>query len=621
MRPLHLRFAAAALALALAGGDAQAQSLRFTETAPGSLRVTGNTLGLSKQLSANGPGLEDSIGTFVSLSGSFDDVPLNAANPWPAGTTYDWQANGSSAVLDLPPECEVLYAELLWGGSYDYPPDVVTAQLDTPVTLTMGNDSMAVAPAPSTALTIAQVANSGFDVKYYMRSADVTAFVQAAGEGEYAVSGVPATQTTTVNSLNAAGWTLVVAYRSEAEPTRNLSIFVGGSFVDEESQQDYAISGFCAPPAGVVEGVVVSSTIEGDADLTGDQLLIGPGVLGPFEPLSGPNNPEDNFFASQLNDQSGQLDPQGTFGNTNHDAQNGVNVSGGRQGWDVTTVPLSSLDGQLENGQTSAVVRTITFGDSYVPILAGLAIDVNAPDFTASGATMTASKSPVSDGDVFTVDVVMENLGDVTAEGLTFALSVPAGLTLSSYATDGTAGDIGGNPVDAATLAAGAAAGALGAGQTRNLQLGFEVSAAPSGLGYVLSGTWSYSYQVCTGDPPLPETFTQVESVAYQAPPIGSGGAGGEGGAASGPSSSGAANGGSQAGGAGSGAQGTSGSGGSGAAVEAPEPGLNIDVDGGGCSCGVPRRGPSGVGVLAAAVLLGLRRRRRRSWSAPRAES
>ncbi|MEJ7734560.1 MAG: hypothetical protein WKG00_35860 [Polyangiaceae bacterium] len=242
---------------------------------------------------------------------------------------------------------------------------------------------------------------------------------------------------------------------------------------------------------------------------------------------------------------------------------NGVNVSGGRQGWDVTTVPLSSLDGQLSNGQTSAVVRTITFGDSYVPILAGLAIDVNAPDFTASAAALTPSKSPVTDGDAFTVDVALENLGDVTAEGLSFALTVPGGLALTAYTTDGAPGDIGGNPVDAAALAAGAAAGSLAAGQTRNVQLAFEVAAPPTGLGYLLSGTWSYSYQVCTGDSPLPESFTQVKNVAYQAPPMGSGGAGGEGGAAPGPSSS-SAGGGSQTGGKGTGAESASGSGGSG---------------------------------------------------------
>jgi MYXO-CTERM domain-containing protein len=598
---------------------ADAQTLRFSGTAPGSIRATGNTLGLSKGLNQNGPGTEDSIGTFVSLGGTTDNVPFNPLNQWPFGTTWDWTANGSEAVLELPVEVLVLHAELIWGGSHTYAEEDVSSALDTPVTLAVGASSVTVTPDPSTALTISEIAATGFAANYYMRSADVTAFVKLAGSGTYAVSGVPATQTTSINSLNAAGWTLVVAYRDQGEPMRNLSIFVGGSFVDEDSQQDYVVSGFCSPPAGVFEGTVVSSTIEGDADLVGDQLLIAPTDLGPFVKLSGPNNPENNFFCSQLNDSTGQLDTQGTFGNDNHDAQNGINAVGGRQGWDVTTVAVSSQSGQLVTGQTSAVIRTITTGDSYVPTLVAFAIDVNAPDFAASGSALIASTDVVTIGDSFTVTAEIENQGQVTAEQLVFALPLDSGLALTSFETDGSPGDFDGNPVDAAALAAGADAGDLGAGETRQIVLELEVTGPPSGADFLVTGEWSYAFEVCAGDAPLPESISQYVLVDYEEPiatgSSGSGGAGGGGtgaggvasgsGTGSGSGATGTAPAGTGAGGEPGGSTGGSGSG------DPAEDGSPDASDDGGCGCSTPAAPARGWAALLGLLVLGAFARRR----------
>ncbi|MEQ9322401.1 MAG: hypothetical protein RIF41_24760, partial [Polyangiaceae bacterium] len=394
-------------------GDAEAQQLRYSTTQPGGIVATGNTLGLAKGFNENGPGLQDSIGAFISLDPtSVDDNPVNAGNPWPSNTTWDWTQNGSDAVLTLPDGAKVLYAELVWAGSYDYIENV-SAFLDGPVTIGFGNDAVAVNPSPATAQTFAETSFTGFAANYYIRSADVTAFVEQHGTGLYDVSGVPATQTDTINSLNAAGWSLVVAFRGEDQPVRNLTVFVGGSFVDEDSQQDYIVSGFCAPPFGPVEGNVVVSALEGDADLTGDILQLAQNDAGPFTTLAGPNNPSDNFFSSQINDDTGNLDTFGTFGNANHDAFLGQNVVGGRQGWDVTTLPLSSMSGLLDNNQTSAVVRTVTTGDSFVPTLVALEIDVKAPDFSASSTD--ARVDVVQDGDMFTLTATLSNSGEALA--------------------------------------------------------------------------------------------------------------------------------------------------------------------------------------------------------------
>ena len=525
---------AAAFALvSVAGLPVSAQQLRYSTTTPGGIVSTGNTLGLSKQVNANGPGTEDSIGTFISLDTNSADLIPAAATPWPSGTTNDWMHNGSEAVLQLPSdgEVEVLYAELVWGGSFQYSSEDVSAFLDQPVTLRAGNAATMVTPDAATALTINETAFGGFPVRYYVRSADVTAFVTQNGSGKYAVSGVPATQSTLINSLNAAGWSLVVAFRGDEQPTRNLSIFVGGSFVDEDSQQDYTVSGFCAPPLGVVEGNVIVGALEGDADLTGDELLIAPTVADTFVNLAGPNNPTNNFFCSQINDNTGMLDSQGSFGTVNHDAFAGTNTVGGRQGWDLTTVPLSSEAGQLINGQSSAVVRTNTTGDSFVPALVALAIDVKSPDFT-SGSTTTANQNPVSIGDTLVVTAKLSNGGEAPGTNMLFSLSPPMGLDLTKYTTDGADGDVNGAPVNATQLQAGVAAGTLASNQTRVIELTFAVTGAPSnGVDFVFSPVWEHSFVVCDGDAPIVETYgSQVLVVDYDIVP-GTGGAGGAGGA------------------------------------------------------------------------------------------
>lgn len=592
---------------ALSPLSASAQQLRYSATLPGGVVGTGNTLGLSKATSENGPGDKDSIGTFLSLDqNSVDDQPANPANPWPMGTTYDWTKNGSSAVLSLP-EAEVLYAELLWGGSYLYGGEDVSGSLDSSVTLSAGGMSIQVSPEAATAMTISEIAVSGFAVNYYMRSADVTAFVKQVGEGTYEVSGVPATQTASINSLNAAGWTLVVAYRDEGVPMRNLSIFVGGSFVDEDTQQDYMVSGFCAPPAGVVEGTVIVSAIEGDTNYVGDQLLIAPTAAGPFVNLAGPNNPGNNFFCSQINDSMGNLDTQGTFGMVNHNASTGVNAVGARQGWDVTTVPLSSADKQLENGQTSAVIRTITTGDSYAPILAAFAIDVNAPDFSGGAATSVMAPSEVALGDTFTVTASLENTGQVTAQDIMLTLPVDAGLSLVAFSTDGKSGDINGNTVDAAALSSGVALGDLNAGATRTVALDLKVDEAPMLTGYYFKAKWAYGFEVCPNEPLVPESFSKSALVTFKS--SGAGGAGGSGGSGGSGTGSGSGGAGGDTGSGGAGGHGI-GSGGS------TDPG-----DEGGCSCSAPGRDIGGHAAAALGLLgfLGLRLRGRRAQRRPSA--
>lgn len=130
-----------------------------------------------------------------------------------------------------------------------------------------------------------------------------------------------------------AGWTLAVAYENPASPLRNLTIWSGGTVVSPNTgSTTVTVSNFLTPEVLPVTGKIFVSAQEGDAVLTGDQMLFGQ-TVPTLSLLSGPNNPQNNFFASQINNENGALDTSGTFGSRNANAFAGTNTSACRQGW------------------------------------------------------------------------------------------------------------------------------------------------------------------------------------------------------------------------------------------------------------------------------------------------
>ena len=99
---------------------------RYSTITNGALTFTGNTLGLDMTANANAPGTSGSIGTFISLNTALVD------GTYPAGTTGDWTKNGSAATLNIPAGSTILYAELIWSGSYSYGGEDVSASINRP---------------------------------------------------------------------------------------------------------------------------------------------------------------------------------------------------------------------------------------------------------------------------------------------------------------------------------------------------------------------------------------------------------------------------------------------------------------------------------------------------------
>lgn len=489
---------------------AQAEhALRFETTIEGGLAMTGNTLGLSTYEDENGPGTHHSIGTFITVdTTSTDDIPApTTADPWGPGTTSEWEENSSAGVLGLPYESEILYAELMWGGSYGYDgvDGAQVADLDTTITFSFGDeDSLEVTPDATTAVTFVDVDSiHGFDVNYYIRSANVTDFVLAHGEGKYTAAGIPGTQLETVGGLNAAGWVLVVAYANPTMPARNLTIFIGADWVDEGGQVDYVVTGFCTPPSGPVTGTVLLSALEGDANLGGDQVSIA-GPDSEFHVLDSPGNPSNNFFGSQINDVDGSLVTSGTFGECNHNPVTRVNSVGCRQGWDITGVALSQGDGEIDNGWTSATIRA-TSGeddDSYVATLVALAVDVNAPVFALEGSSsISATEADV--GDTVNVTINLDNTGGTAdADSLVFFAPFPDGLSLTTFSI----GDAVVSDATTASLTSGINVGTVPDGEVVVLTFTAQVDtipASPAPATFVVTPRWEYEYTSCAGQPAI----------------------------------------------------------------------------------------------------------------------
>ncbi|WP_315907094.1 DUF11 domain-containing protein, partial [Priestia koreensis] len=247
--------------------------------------------------------------------------------------------------------------------------------------------------------------------------------IQAAGAGTYSTRAVPATVDPLDNTLNSAGWTLAVVYENPSQNVRNLNLFVGANQISSDGTAlNVPVSGFLTPAAGPVSGRVAVSALEGDAVLVGDQLLFGP-TTSTLGNLSGPNNPLNNFFCSQINNDSGNLDTTGTFGTRNANAFTATNISAGRQGWDITNVDASA---RLINGQTSAVVRITTNGDAYVFHTLGIQIDTQSANIVS---TKTVNRTNATIGDILTYNVTLTNNGQNNATNVVFTDQIPSGTT------------------------------------------------------------------------------------------------------------------------------------------------------------------------------------------------
>ena len=387
--------------------------LRYSNTTNGGLVFAGNSLCLSEDVDYG------SCGTYTSLDNNSKDLDFS---PVVNGTTANWENNGGFTDLKIPENSKILYAELIWGGNYKYLNQSVENQLDNSVKLTLPNgDIKDIKPV---SLTAAQVQESN---SYVRTSGDIKDIISLAPMGKYSLSSVPSIMVKGNPYNNYVGFTLAVAYYNQDEPARNLSLFTSAEQVGPDQFTNTAeVKGFATPTSGKVAGKIFVSAQEGDSMYSGDKLKFGP-TKNNLRDLQGPNNKNDNFFASQVNDGNGMLDQSGSFGTKNQVLNN--NAVGVRQGWDVTGV---SLDTNLVNNQTTAFAQATSTGDTYLINAIGIQIEVNSakPKITLQMLPQVGS----CQADIVKLAITITNNGSADSQNGGITNLVPNGFSL----VDGT---------------------------------------------------------------------------------------------------------------------------------------------------------------------------------------
>ncbi len=288
------------------------------------------------------------------------------------GSTF----SSSSAQLALPGGTAVLWAGLYWGG------DTNNAQRTTVRFRGPG-------AAGYTSLIATQL---DVDGTVYSCFRDVTALVQAAGNGTYWAADVRST----VGTNRFAGWSLIVVYGDPAVPNRNLVVSDGFAEVAPNTSVILTLGGFITPPAGPVQTRIGVVSYEGDLGYSGDAFQLNGNYLQDAV------NPQNNFFTRAI----GRLGAHVGTKTPNYRNQLGFDCD------------LMNANGILSNSSTSATLRLWTGGDRYYPTAVTFATDLYAPVLEGNSfvkSVVDVNGAPSRPGDVLEYSIVMRNTGQDNA--------------------------------------------------------------------------------------------------------------------------------------------------------------------------------------------------------------
>ncbi len=151
-----------------------------------------------------------------------------------------------------------------------------------------------------------EVIFDGFNIKKFKESAPYAVYADITKEvlkltnpfGNYTVANIKAT-TGTISGGVAAGWTMFFIYEDTQMKGKFITSFDGFAGVSDRLIE-IVFSGFSTLPEGIVEAKIAGSTLEGDYNLKGDQLLFKTNYKNKYIPLSSLLRNEANFFNSSI---------------------------------------------------------------------------------------------------------------------------------------------------------------------------------------------------------------------------------------------------------------------------------------------------------------------------------
>jgi clumping factor A len=410
-----------------------APALRVQVDQKGDFALIGNTLAQDCRAGIPAPTTGTVSACGVNLGDSAPDVFWRSQSPTAAGAeanaTILLANSRTTSTLAVPAGAAVTHAFLYWGARHTGATADTTATFERPGGFTQNvtaNQSFSVA--------------AGGGQFYYQSVADVTALVQANGNGAYRVSGVDSVNLVALNeSVAYAGWYLVVFYSLATDPPRNLALFDGLDLVQNGAPQSATLSGFLVPNAGFDAklGVV---TFEGDFDISGDSLLFGVAPLDNTDRLSDALNPIDNFFNGTRSRLGTAVSPAG-------DLPRLTGTAGSMSSLDYDVVNITN---RVTAGQTQANIQATSTGDVYLLSAFVTSISTFKPDFSTSAKSVVdLNGGTVLPGDVFEYTVLVTNTGNDTSINTVMTDVLPAGLTYVPGSIQITAGANLGNKTDA----------------------------------------------------------------------------------------------------------------------------------------------------------------------------
>ncbi|MDR0848803.1 MAG: DUF11 domain-containing protein [Propionibacteriaceae bacterium] len=308
--------------------------------------------------------------------------------------------NSSSSALNLPAGAQVLFARLYWGARLT----AGTSGNANNASAAQDNKMLLKPPGSSSYQTITgtELARNTSSYNAYQSYADVTSLVQAAGNGYYWGANVQAA----TGADRYAGWAITVVYTAPGLPLRNLTVYQGFNTVSAGNPQTINVSGFKAPTAGTVDVQLTMLAYEGDISQTGDYTRLNNTQLATV--LS----PGTNFMNSAFG-------LNGVVNTTRDPADRNL------FGFDIKNIGAS---GAIANSATSATFTFSSNGDVYYPGMVGLAINLYAPDFTASTKSVvnTTRVGDAMPGDVLQYTLFYTNTGQDWADNAIATDDLPA---------------------------------------------------------------------------------------------------------------------------------------------------------------------------------------------------
>jgi len=399
-----------------------AQTVRYSVDQRGDFVLIGNS---NSYDCANGPvaPLVGTVGACGSnTSDSSGDVLWRADSPTVgsavANTSVTLAQARTTSVLTLPAGATVTYARLYWAAKNG-------GAIDTNVVIDR-----------SGAFTTPVVADASYPVvsNSYQSSADVTAIVQANGVGAYSVSGVASTNPVNLNDNTFfTTWSMVVFYRLDTDPPRNLTLFDGFDFVDASNSVNVTLTGFLVPNSGF-DGKLGIIAYEGDRTLTGETFTFG-GVAA-----SDALNPSNNAL-------NGTRSRLGTAVTTVGDLPQLTGGVGSVTGFDLDVFDVTA---QLTAGQTSAPLAAASTGDFFIHGAFITSVTTLKPMFVDVTKTVTdLNGGDVVPGDTLEYTITGSNSGTDTAVGVTLTDALPAGVTFVPGSLTLVSGGVTGVKTDA----------------------------------------------------------------------------------------------------------------------------------------------------------------------------